>query len=130
MAQFNEVYIIDDDRIFVLVTKKMMENISFAQKITIFPNGQEAINHINQLQNITDLPNLIFLDINMPVMDGWEFLDAYSKISSKNKIPIYLVSSSIDQQEIDKSQTYDCINKFISKPINQTILNDVLSDLS
>ena len=123
MEKVAMTYIIDDDKIFVYVLKKVMEkNIKF-KEIKEFRNGEEVLELIT---NDTNLPTVILLDINMPIIDGWQFLDEVEKLNHKNKINIFIMSSSIDQREIEKSKMYSTVRDFISKPINNEKLEKIL----
>jgi CheY-like chemotaxis protein len=98
----------------------MIEKKYNGNKVLEFYNGLAAIEFIKE--NIDDshvLPDIIFLDINMPVMDGWEFLESFRRI--KNKIPkpiaIYMVSSSVDETDMDRARSIEEITEFICKPM-------------
>lgn len=132
MGKLSSSCIIDDDPIFVYGTKKIMKKIDFCDDILVFNNGQEAIDGLMLLakQN-KKLPNVIFLDINMPVMDGWQFLEDFVKIPNNNRenVTIYIISSSIDPMDIQKVQLYGLVNNYILKPIRIVDLEKVLNDI-
>lgn len=118
--------IIDDDPIFSFVAKKMIENHSPSINILSFANGQEALEGLNaRTQNGEKLPEVIFLDLNMPVMDGWEFLESYNGLSEISPISIFIVSSSIDPADIEKAKNYAVVKDFISKPLTEESLNHI-----
>ncbi len=76
MTKISHVCLIDDDHIFVYGAKRLMQEIDFYEDLSVFSNGQEALDHLQKAVNTgTPLPSLIFLDLNMPVMTGWEFLE-------------------------------------------------------
>ncbi|MEJ1221273.1 response regulator [Sediminicola sp. 1XM1-17] len=133
MGKLNSSCIIDDDPIFVYGTKKIMKKIDFSDEVLVFNNGQEALDGLVKLaaQNKT-LPSVIFLDINMPIMDGWEFLEDFVKIPNNNRenVTIYIISSSIDPMDIQKAQLYSLVNNYILKPIRITDLEKVLNDIN
>ena len=132
MRKLNSSCIIDDDDIFIYGTKKIMKKIDFCDEILVFNNGQEAMDGLKQLtaQN-KKLPSVIFLDINMPIMDGWEFLEDFIKIPNNNRehVIIYIISSSIDPMDIQKVQMYGLVNNYILKPIRIEDLEKVLNDI-
>lgn len=116
--------IIDDDAVSVLILKKMLLNAGFLDNPMVFKNGNEAINYLyNNHKSIEKYS--IFLDINMPIMNGWEFLEEIeSKINIEN-FSIYLLTSSTSEQDIVKSKNYKSIKKFISKPVAKEILHEI-----
>lgn len=119
-----QLLIIDDDAVSVLILKKMLINAGFLDNPMIFKNGNEAINFLNS--NYKSIEKyFIFLDINMPIMNGWEFLEEIEpKINTEN-FSVYLLTSSTSEQDIIKSKNYKSIKKFISKPVAKEILNEI-----
>lgn len=118
MKNLKSVFIIDDDLVFHFIIKKLFKKFNLNFDTSYFLNGFDAI---EELKDCTDeIPDVILLDINMPIYDGWQFLDEYKKVvSSFNKeIAIYLVSSSDDISDINKASKYkDIIKGFCNKPI-------------
>ena len=123
------ICIIDDDTIYQFTAKKTIEAINFDGNILSFFNGEEAINFLtkNGLEARV-LPDIIFLDINMPVMDGWQFLDAFNKLKTTicKPIRIYMVSSSVDVDDIRKSKEQYGVNDYIVKPIHRDRFKEIL----
>ena len=116
---YSLTFIIDDDPVFVLLFKKILMKLGKYKTIVNFENGQLALDVlVEKFKNNDSLPNIIFLDINMPILDGWEFLKALDKHNFKDQLNIYMVSSSIDATEIKKSKKYKMVKNFISKPIS------------
>ncbi|HET7360335.1 MAG TPA: response regulator [Salinimicrobium sp.] len=114
--------IIDDDKIYVNLVKKIIEIKKLSHNLIIFKNGEEALNYFKPiLENMTEkkLPDIIFLDLNMPVMDGWEFLAEFVKIknSFNKKIVLYVVSSSIDPRDLERAKTFGLVTDYLIKPI-------------
>lgn len=119
---------IDDDPITLMLFKKVVQKAAFANEITNTTNGQEAINLINAInksENQEKKPQLIFLDLNMPVMDGWEFLDLFnnSNYFSLNNTKVIILTSTIDPEDIQKAKSYPNVIEFLSKPITVEMLN-------
>ncbi|WP_313807074.1 response regulator [Flavobacterium sp.] len=121
------ICIIDDDPIYQLVTKKVIEKSAFFPIVNSFSNGLEAINYIKE--NLI-LPEVILLDIEMPLMDGWDFLDEITRLRKElqNNSNIYIVSSSIAREDKEKAEAYDCIKGFISKPISLSIIEKIANE--
>jgi CheY-like chemotaxis protein len=131
MGKIESSCIIDDDPIAIYGIKRSMKEIDFCKTIVVYNNGQEAIDGLNNMivEGIA-LPSVILLDLNMPIMDGWEFLDDFIKIPNNNtkKVTIYIISSSIDPRDVIKVQDYSLVSNYILKPINSTDLLKLLSD--
>ena len=125
--------IIDDDSIFVYGIKRIMNEIDFCDEIIVYTNGESALNELGSLvQQGKKLPDLILLDLNMPVMDGWVFLDDFVKIPNHNQdhLSLYILSSSINPSDIEKAKKYPIVNKFISKPVTISDLKQILKELA
>lgn len=126
----DKILCVDDDPITLMLCKKVIEKVSFAQKIDTAQNGEEALNYFenwikkNHNSKNEDYPKLIFLDLNMPIMGGWEFLDNFSKITFSvfNKVRVIVLSSTIDPQDISKAKSYPMVIDFLSKPISKEML--------
>ncbi|MEH6760287.1 MAG: response regulator [Maribacter arcticus] len=122
--------IIDDDPIFIYGTKRIIEKVDFCNKIIVYNNGQEAIDAIYELIKTKEqLPDVILLDINMPVMDGWEFLVEFKKLQNlfSKKIHIYIASSSVDPRDIERVKNYKEVSDYILKPITPDDLGKIIS---
>lgn len=118
MTKFKKICIIDDDEIFLLVSKSIIKNESFAENILEFSDGKYALDYFKENIDSTDLPEVIILDINMPLMDGWEFLEALEKLNITHKFKIFISSSSIDPSDIQRAAKNPHIISFIDKPLN------------
>ncbi len=115
------IWVVDDDVIYQTIINKLIQKSGAFTSNTSFTNGQEAIVALNNsLENNEFIPDIILLDINMPVMDGWEFMEEIKSIKSKisKKINIYIVSSSIALEDKNKSKTFTDIIGFIPKPVS------------
>jgi len=110
-----------------MLCKKVITKHSFSNTIITAKNGEEALQYFNSIINKEEnrLPDLMFLDLNMPVMDGWEFLDLFStnKYSEVNSIKIVVLSSTIDPEDLQKSKKYPMVIDFLSKPITTNMLS-------
>ncbi len=114
------VFIIDDDKLFVFLTKKTIGITKLDTRITEFGDGEAAINYLKEIAgNAELLPDIIFLDLSMPIMDGWEFLEEYGSLSPKlkKKIKLYIFSSSISPHDIEKAKNISVVTDFIIKPL-------------
>lgn len=116
------VCIIDDDDIYISLVCKIIKLKKLSDAVLVFNNGKEALDFfLESLDNNQkkEVPQVILLDLNMPVMDGWEFLDEFSKIRNKisEKINLYVVSSSIDSRDIERAKSIDVVSDYLIKPI-------------
>ena len=119
MNKINTACVIDDDPIFVFGIKKIMEIINFSDELMIFKNGKEALTNLQEMiSQSKQLPDVIFLDINMPILDGWQFLDEFVKIELDKEIMIYIVSSSVDPEDVLKAKSFKSVIDYIVKPVN------------
>lgn len=127
MTKLSSICIIDDDEIYTFLLKKTLKKINVCNEIIEYINGLDGIEKIKALiEHQEDLPDLILLDINMPLLDGWEFLDEYKKLKQKidKRISIYIVSSSISNTDIEKAKSHLEVIDFLTKPIEaQTLIN-------
>ncbi|WP_442589140.1 response regulator [Pedobacter sp. AW31-3R] len=127
-----KVYLIDDDDIFVFLTKKTILKVSDHVEVEVFSDGYQAITHLNEIAGDKDaLPDVIFLDLNMPVMDGWEFLAEYEQLynSLAREIQLYIVSSSISPHEMERSANIPVVSAFIIKPLVKEKFLEILQGL-
>jgi CheY-like chemotaxis protein len=125
------IAIIDDDIIFHFIFSKLMENLQGVNEVLIFSDGKEAIDFINSnINNLDKLPDIIFLDINMPVMNGWQFLDRYKLLEMKKKIMIYIVSSSNNPDDIDKAKAILEVSDYLVKPIKGEQYADIIDSFN
>ena len=133
----DKILCVDDDPITLMLCKKVIERVEFAKEIITANNGKEAIEYFDGLadelksNNSTTYPELVLLDLNMPVMDGWEFLESYNEKEYQNLFSVtrfIVLSSSIDPYDINKSKTYPVIG-FLSKPITKEMLENLKNQL-
>ena len=122
-GSYNTCLLIDDNYIDNFVTRKLLENSKFAQNIIVKQSPSEAI---AALKDGSVKPDVIFLDIRMPLMDGFEFLQEYDKLDiNKAGIKIFLLSSSFDPTDIKRSLDNKYITQFIHKPLTHQVLDEL-----
>lgn len=114
------ISIVDDDKIYQFTMTKTIEATRRFKKILVFSDGEEAFGFLTENQSNPEfLPDIIFLDINMPYMDGWEFLAEFALLKPKlaKKIIVYMVSSSVSELDINRAKEISEVTDYIIKPI-------------
>lgn len=116
------ILLVDDDEINNFISIKLIKKALISTEIVACLNGKFAIEELVEMQRKgpEKLPDYILLDINMPIMNGWEFLDEYKRlnIDPLGKTKIYIISSSVFSNDINKARSYPLVKSFISKPLS------------
>lgn len=120
------ILLVDDDKILTFVTVNSIKKLGIVDDIQVAYNGKEAIDMINGSQ---DIPDFILLDINMPVMDGFDFLDQYYKLGLAGKSKIAIYTSSIQEADKEKANQYSDVFDFIIKPLSPEKLEKILTEI-
>ena len=123
-----KVLCIDDDPISIMICRKVISRSMFATETDAANNGEKALRYLEDIIETEGsiYPELILLDLNMPIMNGWEFLENYEQSFAKNfDSKIVILSSTIDPEDVKKSQQYSTVIDFISKPITVASLQEV-----
>ncbi|APD07476.1 hypothetical protein UJ101_01969 [Flavobacteriaceae bacterium UJ101] len=113
MDEIEKVLLVEDDKVEVLKFKRVLKQLEIKSEFSISKNGEEALNYLKNEE--TELPDLILLDLNMPRMNGFEFLEAI-KNTEYEKIPVIILTTSNSDQDIEKSKEYT-IKGYVVKPI-------------
>ena len=129
--KYKTVMLIDDNEIDNLINQRMIETAGIAEHIYTHTSAKSAIEFLRNMEQFEDvaqhvLPEIIFLDIDMPLMDGLQFLDEFQKLlkETKEKCKIVMLTSSINPQDIDKSKKYQHVKKYLNKPLSQRTLKN------
>ncbi|NMH87448.1 response regulator [Flavivirga algicola] len=114
--------IIDDDDIYINLIRRIIETKKLCENLIVFKNGKQSLDYFESLlqnSNEDKVPDIILIDLNMPIMDGWEFIEQFTKIKNRfNKlITLYIVSSSINPVDIDRAKSLNTIKDYLVKPI-------------
>lgn len=127
------IALVDDDKIFQLTASKTLKATAITDKILQFENGDEALRFLRaHLTDPETLPDYIFLDINMPMIDGWMFLEDYEMMKGnlKKQINIYMVSSSIDSRDIERAKKNINVKDYILKPVTREKFVELLRNVA
>lgn len=131
MKSFDLVYVVEDDVITSKITElHLLQHAAFGQ-IQRYQNGQPALAALRQASaQHAQLPDLILLDLNMPVMDGWEFLDALTVQAWQKLVSVCVLTSSIQPDDIEKAKAYPEVKGYFVKPVSTSLLNQLVQLLS
>jgi CheY-like chemotaxis protein len=128
--KINTILLIDDDQATNFLHKMVIKKADCAEKVHIELNGEAAINYLHSInEGKHPSPDLIFLDINMPRMNGWSFLEEYQKLQDqlKGKAVIVMLTTSLNPDDMEESKKYSEISEFRSKPMTQAMLEDIIA---
>jgi CheY-like chemotaxis protein len=136
MRKLNGVLLIDDNETSNFLNQRLLNRMSIAEQIRVFTNGKQAIEYLQQLEQDNNqapdsgsfMPDLILLDINMPVLDGFEFLEMYEELSDelKQKVVIAILSTSSHQQDTARASEFNAY--YILKPLTTEKLTDLMNE--
>ncbi len=132
-SKFNTIMLIDDNEIDNLINQKMLEATSFCDNILTHTGAKSAIEFLRNIEKVASqdvekfIPELILLDIDMPVMDGFQFLEEFESLSDKTKkfCKIMMLTSSINPQDLAKSKKNKYVIKYINKPLTQDTIEKI-----
>ncbi|MEO8255341.1 MAG: response regulator [Flavobacterium sp.] len=131
MKKIDLLCIIEDDPTHLFITKKMIEMSGMVENIMVYKNGKEAYDKLEAIFISSKLlPEIILLDLNMPVWDGWQFLDEFIKIPIQNKVTIYILTSSNSEMDKKQAEKYNLNKNYLVKPITVTEIKTLLTEMN
>ncbi len=127
MNKIDLTYIVDDDEIILYLAEKLIKKNDFCNRLEKFSSGQKALERLKfALKLGENVPNLILFDLNMPEMNGWNFIEELNLITKDHNIPTFIFTSSIDPVDIEKSYNYENVLGYIPKPLTTIKLDKML----
>lgn len=123
----NNVVLVDDNKATNFIHEKYIAKTGKAKEVNAFMDGERALEYLERTDNF---PALIFLDINMPTMDAWEFLERYRSISNKEKAKLFLLTTSISPQDEVKKEGFPEVEEMLYKPLNVEAFNYIVTKYS
>jgi CheY-like chemotaxis protein len=128
-SKLNCILLIDDDELTNLINKKIIEKIDCAEKIISVQSGKTALDYLTSKKD-SEYPNLIFLDINMPAMNGWEFIEKYKGIikSEQEQPVIIMLTTSFDPKEEENAKSLPEIQGFRNKPLTHKMTQEIVEE--
>lgn len=127
MKKFNEVILVEDDMIQVFLTSKFIDRTEIVNKVTTFENGKTAYEAMKlRSDNGEPFPDIIFLDLNMPIWDGWDFYEAFIQLHASKGVTTYKLTSSLSENDYQKAKELGLGERYISKPLSFQKLKDLL----
>ena len=129
--KLNCILLIDDDEPINFLHKMVIEKSRCAEKVVVKMNGIDALEYLrSEVDGQHPQPDLIFLDINMPAMNGWEFLEEYKTLSENMlaKLVVVMLTTSLNPDDHDKAKAFGQIKGFHNKPLNEASLNKILQE--
>ena len=131
MEKLIKILIIDDDPTTAYLHKRLIDGFGVAHQVEIAYSGEEALQliwHYIRTQNEDKIPQLIFVDLNMPTMDGFEFLEAYGRLDFENKdsVVVSVLSSSYARRDTNRVKEFPVVNDYVVKPLNEEKVMDLM----
>jgi response regulator of citrate/malate metabolism len=120
LSNIKNIFLIDDDETFVFLTGRIIKATQKVDSVKTFGNGKDAIDYLSENASKPELlPEIIFFDLNMPILDGWGFIEEFITLMPKlaKQIKLYIITSSIAVHDIEKSKNFSVISDYMIKPV-------------
>lgn len=128
MKKRKHLLLVDDDPTTNFFNKHLVDKMGFFENIHEAMNGQEALEVVKKLMNEGEVPDMILLDINMPIMNGFEFLDNYQKFdeSVRSSVVVCMLTTSLAKEDLERSKNYEMLDDYIDKPLYEAKLKELI----
>lgn len=125
------ILLVDDDPINNRIVEQMVKRFGDGVNFAAVTDGLKGLDYLSEsLSRKLPYPDLVFLDLQMPFLNGWEFLDVFERINYQRQLAVYILSSSTDAADLAKAKEYKCLKGFLHKPLSATKITEVLNALS
>lgn len=126
--KLKHLLLVDDDPTTNFFNEHLIGKMNIFDQIHVAENGQLALDKIEELDKAGEVPDMILLDINMPIMNGFEFLDHYGKLSDKIKssVVVCMLTTSLAKEDLETSKRYDLLSDYIDKPLYEAKVRDLI----
>ncbi len=124
-----KVLLIDDDKVSNFLSSLIIKKTLKAEVVKECLDGQEGLDYLKGLGTANEIPDILFLDLNMPVLDGWQFLHEFILLDQKVQMPIYILTSSNYEGDLIKSKEFDVVKGYIVKPLSKELAESIFDQL-
>jgi CheY-like chemotaxis protein len=124
-----KVLLIDDDKVSNFLSSLIIKKTLIAEVVKECSDGQEGLDFLRSLNEISEIPDILFLDLNMPVLDGWQFLNEFGLLDKRVQMPIYILTSSNYEGDLIKSKEFDAVKGYIVKPLSKDLATAIFEQM-
>jgi CheY-like chemotaxis protein len=128
LKKLNKILLVDDEEASNFLNQIVIRQSKVAGEVVAYEKAKDALDYITEQQKQGDSPDLVFLDINMPIMNGWDFMDEYAKIAPDANTKIIMLTSSINPNDKERASKIGQITGFRSKPLTVEMLDEIVSN--
>ena len=127
MTTLKSILLVDDNEIDTFFHRSVLEKMGVVEHIAEAYDGQEALDYLQEAQQKDQMPEIIFLDINMPIMDGWEFLEKFKQAGYDNKsVVVMMLTTSLNPDDAERAARMQELSGFITKPLKEEEMEQIV----